>query len=209
MICRLVLYVIGISCTCCSSKISGDNVALRNEIRSYKLENVDTLVDIGCGNGNHDREIARYYPHLYFVLEDLPFDRQGHNMQKVITNRLKNTPSIPAIQQHYRFVAGSEDTIPLPSASYKRVLCRRTLHEFSNRPKMVSELVRILSGDGVLTVIEGIPEQPGEIDPYCKKPHLTKEEVISSFPSLTVLNDTVLAYRNRKLSMVNFVKKSN
>jgi len=139
--------------------------------------------------------------HLYFVLEDFPFDNKGHNIQKNLENRFKS------IKHQYRFVAGREDTIPLASATYKRVICRRTIHEFTNRQKMASELVRILADGGILTVIEGIPEQPGFVDPYCNKPYLTKEEIINSFPSLTVLTDTVIVYPKWKLSMINFTKK--
>jgi len=201
MIRHILLSVICIACMYCSPKINAEDTALTSEIRSYKLENTDTLVDIGCGDAVHDKQIASYYPNLYFVLEDFPFDNKGHNIQKNLENRFKS------IKHQYRFVAGREDTIPLASATYKRVICRRTIHEFTNRQKMASELVRILADGGILTVIEGIPEQPGFVDPYCNKPYLTKEEIINSFPSLTVLTDTVIVYPKWKLSMINFTKK--
>lgn len=152
MIRYVILYSIVIAGICCSPKPNTYTFATQNEIRAYKLENVDTLVDIGCGDGGHDRQIARQYPNLYLVLEDFAVDLQGHNIPKRLNQRFTS------INHRYRFVAGSEDSIPLPSGAHKRVLCRRTFHEFSNRQKMVSELVRILADGGILTVIESISE---------------------------------------------------
>ena len=39
------------------------------EIASYQLNNVDTLVDIGCQDGLFSREVAKYYPNTYLILE--------------------------------------------------------------------------------------------------------------------------------------------
>ena len=75
---RPILVILIISY--CSCKTAAVTKAINDEVSYYKLENIDTLVDIGCGDGFHDQWIAHNYPNLFLILEDLPFDLQNHDI---------------------------------------------------------------------------------------------------------------------------------
>ncbi len=160
------------------------------EISNYGIVGNDTLVDIGCGSAYYDRIISNKFPNLYFVLEDLPKDTWSNDLEKLLKRTVINTPFAPNFQTNSRVVFGKTDSIPLNSEKYKLVLCRITLHEFSNRQKMTYELSRILSSEGTLVIVEKLSSYKGEKDKKCKQLYLTKEEVINSFKNLQ-LTDTI------------------
>lgn len=156
------------------------------EISNYGLENVDTLVDIGCGYATTARFISGKFPNLHFILEDLPTDTWGNDLKIALAKNVRNTPLAPYFGSNSTIIFGSNDSIPLPGGQYKKVLCRITLHEFANREKMVSELVRILSPTGTLVIVERVSSRAGERDKHCKKLYLTREEIIQSFHDLNL-----------------------
>ncbi len=185
------------------------------EIKEYKLENIDTLVDIGCQNGQFSKEIARIYPNLFLILEDLEAyticakggkNCMTHNTQNRLRKKFKNSKKYPNIAGRYKFIAGKIDSIPLPSDSYNRVLCRRTVHEFVQRDKMVLELKRILSEDGILTIVEAEPGYPNQVDVFCNKRYLTKNEVIEIFKDFQLDSFKTIMYGNAKMNIYNFRK---
>lgn len=187
------------------------------EIKEYKLENIDTLVDIGCQNGKFSKEIARIYPNLFLVLEDLEsftICAKGgkkcitHNTHKWIRKTFKNSKKYGNVADRYKFIAGKIDSIPLPSNSSNRVLCRRTLHEFVERDKMVQELKRILSEDGILTIVEAEPNYPNHVDLYCNKRYLTKNEVIDLFKDFRLDSFKTIQYGIYNMNVYNFKKQS-
>jgi ubiquinone/menaquinone biosynthesis C-methylase UbiE len=174
--------------SCTSSKEL--NQRFDYEISNYNLENVDTLVDIGCGFAQGDRVISSKFRNLHFILEDLPKDIWGNDLKLALTKNAKNTPFAPTFGTNSRIVFGTPDSIPLPSGQYERVLCRITLHEFTNREKMVSELIRILSPTGTLLIVERTSSFEGQRDKYCNQRYLTKEEIINAFGNLKLV-DTI------------------
>ncbi len=179
-----------------------------NEALLYKLETTDTLVDIGCGDAKFDKIIFHTYPKLFIVLEDL--EKIGKiNLKNYLKNNLKNNKFTPAIKTHYSFIKGREDTIPLTSNKYKTVLCRKTVHEFSNIPKMTSELNRILKKGGILIVSEADPVSSGAIDPRCEKKYFTKKGLDSLFTLQNferIANDSI-TYDNGRINVLKYRKK--
>jgi len=174
------------------------------EQRYYRLQGVDTLVDIGSGNGGLSLDLAHRYPQLFFVLEDVP-DTNGRDKAYWISRLWKDRPSAPRLSQRYRYVTGSADSIPLPAASYRRILCRKTFHEFTNREAMVRELHRILAPGGVLTVVEFLPGKR-QIDPYCKMPYVNRAEVLAAFSGFRLRADTLIRYHKASALLMDFVK---
>jgi ubiquinone/menaquinone biosynthesis C-methylase UbiE len=146
------------------------------EISKYGLVEKDTLVDIGCETGFHDNQIAYYYPGIYFVLEDIDVNNlnliQKNNNRPGFINNMKGG---------YETVLGKFDSIPLPSARYKKILCRKTLHEFQNPAGMINEFKRILVAGGEVIIVDINPKYPGEKFHDCMRPFLEKTKIIDLF----------------------------
>ncbi len=192
-----------------------DEQAMQLEIKEYALANVDTLVDIGCQDGEFSREIARAYPNLYLLLEDLENYKlctkggtncMTVNTKKQVTKKFKNSKKYPNLAGRYTFITGEIDSIPLATAAYKRILCRRTLHEFTERTKMVKELKRILSHDGTLTIVEPEPAYPNQLDIFCNKKYIPKKEMLEIFKDLQLQTVKTITYSNGKMNIYNFTK---
>lgn len=166
------------------------NERFNYEISHYNLEQIDTLVDIGCGFAHGARFISSNYKNLHFVLEELPRDIWGNDMKVALSKNVKNTPFAPTFGTKSRIVFGTAETIPLQTGQYERVLCRITLHEFSSREKMISELIRILSPTGILLIVERTPIYEGQRDKYCNQLYMSKQQIIRAFSTLKLV-DTI------------------
>jgi ubiquinone/menaquinone biosynthesis C-methylase UbiE len=178
------------------------------EISNYSLEKVDTLADIGCGYAYNDRFISSKFLNLHFVLEDLPKDIWGNDLKKALKKNVKNTPFAPTFGNNSRVVFGTIDSIPLESEKYERVLCRITLHEFSNREKMISELIRILSPTGTLIIVEKTSYYEGERDKACKQLYLSKAEIIKAFSNLKLIDTIPLLPLVDRAVLFKFAKRN-
>lgn len=191
--------------------------AQKSEIQQYHLENVDTLVDIGCSDGYFDRQIANYYPNVFFILEDLsvldyhskkghPEIKQSYSTVTEVGKVFKNRKEYPNIENRFKLVIGFEDSIPLANDRFNRILCRRTFHEFKNKEKMASELRRILKPNGKLTIVEVLPKYNGEQDPYCGNPYMTKDEIKKLLIPLHIYEESFIPYKTGELNILTFIK---
>lgn len=179
-----------------------------NEALLYKLESVDTLVDIGSGDAKFDKIIFHAYPKIFIVLED--FEKIGKiNQKSFLKQTFKNNKFIPNVKTRYRFVPGEEDTIPLATNSAKVILCRKTIHEFSNIPKMTSELNRVLKKDGALIISEADPVSSGATDPRCDKKYFTKKGLDSllSIQNFERFSMDSITYDTGRMNVLKYRKK--
>ena len=92
-----------------------------------------------------DCEIAHYYPNLYFILEDLPSSYAYKNHETKIKSNFNHNLNCPNLENKYNFVVGKNDSIPLLSNNYSKVLCRISFHEFNQKNKMSSEQWEMIS----------------------------------------------------------------
>ncbi len=191
--------------SCTSTKVL--NERFNYEISNYKLEKVDTLVDIGCGYAYTDRFISSKFPKLHFILEDLPNDIWQNDLKMALAKNVKNTPYAPTFGTNSKIIFGTTDSIPLQSDQYERVVCRISLHEFTSREKMVSELIRILSPTGTLIIVERTSSYKGQMDKECKKLYLTKDEITSTFRNLKFVDAIPLQPLSDNSFIFKFVKK--
>lgn len=191
--------------------------AQKKEIQLYELENTDTLLDIGCGNAYFDRQISNYYPNVFFVLEDLPVleyhTKKGQPETKSlyptveeVQKNFRNSKKFPGIRDRFKLVIGFEDSIPLTSDAFARILCRRTLHEFKKKEKMVAEIRRLLKQNGKLTIVERLSKYSGERDPYCGNQYMTKDEIIQLLSPLRFASESIAYYKSGELHILNFEK---
>ncbi len=81
----------------------------------------------------------------------------------------------------YETILGRVDSIPLASAKYKKILCRKTLHEFQNPAGMIKEFKRILVAGGEVIIVDINPSYPGEKFHDCLRPFLNKAQIVDLF----------------------------
>ena len=170
-----LLLIISLFTSCATIRYDRQEL-FKNEIIKYYLNENDTLLDIGCGQGFHDRQIAYLYPKIYFVLEDI----SSNNLTR-LDKFFKKADDGKIIKSRYQIVLGTTDSIPLISSAYRKILCRKTVHEFSDPSKMINELKRLLADDGELIIVEPSPEYVGQKFIDCKKEFITKEKIIQMF----------------------------
>lgn len=168
--------------SCVSPKVTEERVKeFKEETYNYELNSNDTLLDVGCGNGFVDGCISSAYPNMYFVLEDV------HKLNCFIlySNFQRTNPdkTTREIKNQIKTVRGKEDTIPLADHSFSKILCRLSLHEFQNKPKMVEELKRLLKDDGSLIIVEELSTFKGQREQACNKLLLSGNEITELFAS--------------------------
>lgn len=181
------------------------DIYLKTEIEAYGLHNSDTLVDIGCGDGTHAAYISHFYPLSYFILEDIDA-KTINGINEHYNNFYKFSVYI---KERHQVVLGTSDTIPLTSSTYKYLLCRKTLHEFTNLKKMIQEMNRILITGGKLIVADTEPIQESETDPYCKKLLIPKQKIIDVLQKekfAFIKSTDIQMKKNRKLAVLIFEK---
>jgi len=151
-----------------------EKIVFENEIFKYKLSDNDTLVDIGAGDGIADELLFKFYPKMYFILEDIDPKVLRESVYSIKVDGQKKF-----FRENCKKILGYSDSIPLPSGRYKNILCRITLHEFGNPNKMLQEINRIMTRDGQFIIVERIPKFEGQVDKYCDKKLLSQSEIIS------------------------------
>lgn len=179
---------------------------LKPEIETYELSSADTLVDIGCDDGTHSAYISHYFPHLYFILEDIHTDLSA----RLEINFKRSSFLSMYIKDRYRAAVGTFDSIPLNSSTYQNLLCRKTLHEFEEPGKMIDEMNRILKRAGKIIIVEAKPYKKGEKDPYCGKPYLSDKEVIEMLRKggFTLIKSSEIPMKRMKKLMVFHFEKA-
>lgn len=196
--------------SCANTKSAKErNERLDYEIAHFDLEDVDTLADIACGTAYYDRIISHKYPRLHFVLEDLPKDHWDTDLTAYLTKNIQNTPYAPTFGSNSTIVFGTPDSIPLQDGQYERVLCRISLHEFTNRKKMAAELTRILSETGTLLIVEKVSSYEGQRDKQCKELYLTKAAILETFSHLTLVDTIPLLPLSDRGILFKFKKKNS
>ena len=210
---KLLIGLLFLICSCSPSvyKYKARKEIFR-ELNKIGLENIDTLVDIGCGFGYYDLEIAHNYPNVFLLLEDIPF-LPSEQIIKTYSTRsiwlkhfLKNTNYTPKIEKRFNYISGYPDSIPLSSSSCKMVLCRMTVHEFSQEKKMINELQRILKSDGLIVIMETEPNYQDEIEKTCKNKLLTKNEILLKFSTLKFKSENKEYFKGRTINILTFSK---
>jgi len=198
-----ILFVVGVSCK--SMPITSDKF-LKPEIESYGLQNGDTLVDIGCGDGTHAAYISKFYPLSYFILEDIDKDVNKRVYELYENNRKLSSN----IRELYQVVKGTSDVIPLPSSTYNYLLCRKTFHEFTDIDVMIKEINRVLKIGGRLIIVEAQPLKKNERDPDCGRILVPEDEIVSRIQMsefVLIKSNNVLLKKGRRLVVLIFEKK--
>src|ERR1700741_943947 len=123
---------------------------------------------------------AALRPGIFQVLIDI---------DKIKLNRKNLKDSYKAVKKeygsefdfNYDFQISRIDSVPLPPASFNKILCRKSFHEFTAQSKMLKEMHRILRESGEVVVIDVLPKRKGQKDLNCNMVYLMPDQVIKAF----------------------------
>lgn len=126
-------------------KLSEENykrwlIPLVDDVLRYNKKGNPIILDVGCGPGLLTKE---------FVLRSRAFSVTGIDISRVaIGMAKKNCKEF----SNASFMAGNVDHLPFPSDSFDIVVCKDTLHHFSDPKKAMREMLRVVKKGGMVYV---------------------------------------------------------
>lgn len=129
----------------------GVGIAISKEL---KFDEINSIVDFGCGGGVVSAEIAQQHPELEFTLVDI-----GEAL-----NTAMNTFEQMGVRNKAIFVAGDiYDTTLLPDDAYDAVMVSAVLGDWDEGDQhiILSNALRILKPSGMLIVSETLLDDDG------------------------------------------------
>ncbi len=105
------------------------------------LKATDVVVDFGCGPGFYTIPIARG------AARTIAVDVSSHMLEKTVSNAKKNQVTVEAL-------ASDGTAIKLDDGIVDLIFLSHVFHEVANRPKVLSEFLRIMKRSGRLAIVE-------------------------------------------------------
>ena len=127
-----------------------------------ELESSDVVADLGCGTGYFSVPISRKVKKVY-----------GIDIQKEMLEYLETKARKQGIG-NIETLLSKENKVPLKDESVDLLLTVNTLHEFSQRDAIISEMRRVLKADGRAAVVDFKKEDAGFGPPVSHR--ISKEE---------------------------------
>ncbi len=141
--------------------------------QKLQLKPNDTICDIAGGYGHSSSLLANFVPpNTIFIEEDII----DACTAKTFTNTFKYYNS-PANINNFRFVKGTEKTIPLKSKNFSTVTLFISIHEFSQKDLMLLEISRIMRKDATLCIVEVVSKEEPLKDLNCGFTLLNEQEL--------------------------------
>lgn len=113
------------------------------EIRKHSPQGL--LVDAGCGTGSLLQHLAKYFPHLRLIGIDI-----SKEMIATAKHRFLTYKPVNQIQFH----EGDIQQLPLPDNSVNFLVTSLSLHHWSNPPKAMEEIHRVLQPKGKFLIFD-------------------------------------------------------
>jgi SAM-dependent methyltransferase len=105
------------------------------------LKATDVVVDFGCGPGFYTIPIARS------AARTIAVDVSSHMLEKTASNAKKNHVTVEAL-------ASDGTAIQLDDGIVDLIFLSHVFHEVAERPKVLSEFLRIMKRSGRLAIVE-------------------------------------------------------
>jgi ubiquinone/menaquinone biosynthesis C-methylase UbiE len=150
-----------------------DTIGLRKIILKMKVQNKDTICDIGGGWGYSSARLSYYLPDITYYEEDI--NKRFCNKRKF--KETFNLLSPQANIENYHFFIGTNTKIPFADNSFKTVTVFISIHEFDQKDIMLGEIKRIMRNDGKLFIGETVYKVTPAVDPHCKFNYLSETEL--------------------------------
>ncbi len=138
--------------------------------------------DLGCGSGFFTIPLSWKVKKVYAL--DVQKAMLNHLEQKIENQKIKNITTL----------LSKENEIPLENESVDLLISINTLHEFSDKEKMIQEMQRVLRQDGKAVIVDFKKEETSFGPP--KTIRLSKDQAKHLFEknSFTVLKSKDLTY---------------
>jgi len=161
-------------------QLSSNKINLNDEVDFLELKSSDTLTDIGAQTGL----IEAYYS---VIIDNLHFNLLDTDEKSLTPKNIYNTNKIIKRLYHnnhhysYDIYLNTNEKLPLPSFYCSKILCRKTVHEFTHSDDMINEIYRVLHPNGELYIIETNPKTLNQTDSICHFKLLPSDSIISMF----------------------------
>ena len=117
--------------------------------RRWRLDEVSSLADIGCGVGHWSRLLYSYLrPHARLA----GVDREPRWVAEAAENFRRAFPGVSP--DLYSFHEGDATKLPLPDESFDTVTCQTVLMHLADPKAALREMLRILRPGGLLICVE-------------------------------------------------------
>jgi ubiquinone/menaquinone biosynthesis C-methylase UbiE len=105
--------------------------------------------DLGCGSGFLTLPLSRRIRKVYGI--DIQKEMLEHLEQKIKKQKIENIKSL----------LSKENEIPLEDETLDLLITANTLHEFSDKEKMINEMRRVLKQGGKAVIVDFKKEETG------------------------------------------------
>jgi len=119
---------------------SGDDLA--HLVEALDPNESDRVLDVATGTGNTALSFLPLVDQVWGV--DLTPGMERAFTKEMEARRLSGA----------RFVVGDAEALPFPDATFTVVTCRRAAHHFSDKPRALSEMIRVLQTGGRLGIVD-------------------------------------------------------
>ena len=115
-------------------------------ISRFKLNGIESIADIGCGNGYM---LLKFIKHISSVKNVFGLDREKIFLEEA-------AEKITALNKKikYRFECGEAEKIPLPDNSVDLAVCQTLLIHVKDPKAVISEMIRITKPGGIVLALE-------------------------------------------------------
>ena len=137
-----------------------------------KINQNDTVADIGSGDGYNLIRLSKYYPSVKYFVEDI--DSSKLNKANFLKN-IKLFNSSLSID-NFEFVYGTTTSTNLPKNYFTKVIMIAVVHEFDDKQSMFSDIKSILKTTGHIFIEEPLVTKNTRKDKGCNNPYLTESE---------------------------------
>ena len=107
-----------------------------------EANDVNAVLDIGCGTGRLLRRIARQYPGAELVGVD------------PAPGMVRQAQSQGSSEQHVEFVNAQAEKLPFPDASFDLVFTTVSFHHWADQSQGLNEVRRVLRNEGLFVLTD-------------------------------------------------------
>lgn len=114
--------------------------------RRWKVEDVNTVLDVGCGQGHWGQVLSQILPVHTTVV--------GIDQEPKWVEEAERRAQDLGIEKRFSYAQGNANAIPFPDCQFDLVTCQTVLIHIANPTTVLREMMRVLKPGGLLAVAE-------------------------------------------------------